>query len=587
MADLNPVMSVPDYSVDIGASASVKKVLSSSVAVRLISLAVVLVAWEIIGVHYPYSMSYPSAVAIAVDHYFASEVLPAFGQTLESFGIAYGICVFAGIPIGLLMARVKIAQIVLEPYVVMFYSLPMLAIFPLLIVAFGINFELRVAACVLFGIFSVITNTFIGASRIDPALEDVSRTFVASRRKSLTTIIIPGSADYIFAGLRVGFGHAMIGAIVIEMEASVVGLGSLLQQFAHVLNLAGFFVVVVSLGIFSILYSVALRALQRWATEPWNRSHRFGGSAVGKNLARMERALSRSGPVEASRSLRRLLSRVSTTGVIGALRRGAGGLGRPIGKFLSKGVGIWLLRLLVAAAIVAFWQAEAHSVSRAVLASPWTVAKAIGRMFGVTHAIYAPMLTSLSVFGLGFGLSLAIGIPVGLIMGRSRTIELALDPYVSFLYALPLVVFVPLMVIWLGFGFNFGVAFVVVSAVFVVIINTMQGVHSVDRDLVMTARSFCASERDIVRTVVIPSVIPFVIAGARMAFSISWIGVIVEEVISSQTGLGGMINKFATYFEIPTMFVPIFVIIAISVVIVGLSNAFLPRLTPWFEERKR
>jgi NitT/TauT family transport system permease protein len=211
------------------------------------------------------------------------------------------------------------------------------------------------------------------------------------------------------------------------------------------------------------------------------------------------------------------------------------------------------------------------------------VVHALYHLVIVSDVIVGPLLTSLALFGAGFGLSLIIGVPVGLAMGRSRVIEHALDPYVSFLYALPIVVFVPIMVIWLGFGFNFGVAFVVVSAVFAVIINTMQGVHSVDQELIATARSFCASERDILRTVVVPSVVPFMIAGARMAFSVSWIGVIVSEVLTTQTGLGGAINAYSTAFKVSDMFVPMLFIIAISVLIVGLADWLTPRLTPWFK----
>jgi ABC-type nitrate/sulfonate/bicarbonate transport system permease component len=144
---------------------------------------------------------------------------------------------------------------------------------------------------------------------------------------------------------------------------------------------------------------------------------------------------------------------------------------------------------------------------------------------------------------------------------------------------------IPIMVIWLGFGFNFGVAYVVLSAVFPVVINTMQGVHSVPPELIATGRSFCASERKILRTIVLPSTIPFVIAGARMAFSVAWIGVIVSEVLSSQTGLGGQITSYATEFRMEYMYVPILFIIAISVTIIGLSNRLFPLLTPWADNQ--
>ena len=166
-------------------------------------------------------------------------------------------------------------------------------------------------------------------------------------------------------------------------------------------------------------------------------------------------------------------------------------------------------------------------------------------------------------------------------MGRFRWFENVTDPYVSFLYALPHVCFVPLMVVWLGFGFKFGLAYVVLSAIFPVIINTMQGVKSIDPEYIAAGRSFCASERTIMRTIVIPGATPFMVAGARLAFSVSWIGVIVSEVLSSQTGLGGMIDTFSNNYQVADMFVPVLFIAAISVIILQISTRYQRRLTPW------
>ena len=157
----------------------------------------------------------------------------------------------------------------------MLYSMPMLALIPVLVIIFGVSFPLRVAGVVLFGIFAIIVNTFTGAAQVDPALEDVGRAFVARPWKRLTAIIFPGSLRYIFAGIRIGFGHGMIGAVVIEIEASAVGMGSLLTRFIQALQLGQFFVVVIVLGIFSIVCSSCIRGGERWCTEPWLRKHRL------------------------------------------------------------------------------------------------------------------------------------------------------------------------------------------------------------------------------------------------------------------------------------------------------------------------
>lgn len=547
--------------------------------VRITSVVIGLLIWELIGSHYPYSMSSPWGVVRAIHQFFVPQVLPAAYESLKTFSLAFAICVIFGIPIGLAMARVKFVRVAIQPYVTMLNSIPMLALFPLLILVFGINSQIRVAACVLFGIWSVIINTFTGASHVDVTLEDVGRSFVASGWKRLTTIIIPGSLDYIFAGVRIGFGHAMIGAVVIELEASLVGVGSLLQHYSQNLQLAPYFIVVLVLGIFSILFSMLLKRLQRWATMPWLRSHRLIRTrATFSNVKKFDTTNSKG-----ERTFTSTL-RARRASILRNLRR----VGTPIyrllstvGNFVTGRITGWFLRIAILVGIIAWWQFEYEHVGQGALPAPHAVVKAFYNLTFQTHAIFSPLFNSLELLGSGFLISLVLGIPIGLAMGRYRRFELVLDPYVSFLYALPIVVFVPIMVIWLGFGFNFGVAFVVVSAVFIVIINTMQGVHSVDPELIDAGRSLFASERKILRTIVIPSTIPFIIAGARLAFSVSWIGVIVSEVVSSETGLGGQISSYQTQYLLADMVVPVLYIAAISVLLVGLANYYAPRLTPW------
>jgi NitT/TauT family transport system permease protein len=560
-----PPATAPAGTAGAAGLASTRNWLNFPVVQRVLSVLVVLGLWQLIGSHYPYSMSSPSAIVSGARSSLFSQVLPAFGETLASFGIGFAISVLVGVPVGIAMARIRVVRVAIEPYVMMLYSMPMLALIPILVIVFGISFELRVTGVVLFGIFAIIVNTFTGASRVDAAYEDVGRSFVASPWKRLTAIIFPGSLRFIFAGIRIGFGHGMIGAVVIEIEASAVGMGNLLTTFVQELALGKFFVVVIVLGIFSIVCSLLLRAAERWCTEPWQRRRHLGAAWQARlDLSRLTSGRGgRSWPGAA------------------AARRGLSAAGRGINALLRTAAGPWIVRVVVFAVIIGVWQWESGNVSQAVLAPPWKVATATYHLAVVTHQIWGPLLNSLELLLAGFALAVALGIPIGLAMGRFRWFENISDPYVSFLYALPHVVFVPLMVVWLGFGFKFGLAYVTLSAIFPVIINTMQGVKSIDPELIAAGRSFCASERTIMRTIIIPGATPFMVAGARLAFSVSWIGVIVSEVLSSQTGLGGMIDTFSNNYQTADMFVPVLFIAAISVIILQLTTRYQHRLTPW------
>ena len=560
-------------------ASTVKRLLTNAVLIRVVSVAVTLVLWQIIGSRYSYATSTPSGVVKALRTVLIHPILPEAWQTLQTFSLGFAICVVAGIPIGLAMARIRFVRIALEPYVQTLNSMPMLAIFPLMIIAFGIRSELRVMATVLFGIFGIIVNTFTGAARVDVALQDVGRTFVASGWKRLTTIIFPGSLSYIFAGIRVGFGHALIGAVVIELEASMVGVGSLMSFYTTTLQLGAFFAVVMVLGTFSVAFSTALRRFQRWALFPWDRSSRTherrarraagAVASAGTSPSWGQRA------IDARRTLARRVS-VLTKAIAGGYR-----LLVACGRFLSGRVAAWFVRAAILLGIIALWQHASLTVSKAVMPSPHMVLTALNNEVIRHHSIYGPTGNTLEVFFIGFLLSVIIGVPVGLAMGRYRVVALALDPYVSFLYGLPIIVFVPIFVIWFGFNIVFGIAFVVVSAVWPVVINTMQGVHNVDPNLIEAGKSYCASEQQILRTIVIPSTIPFVIAGARLAFSVSWIAVIVSEVVSSETGLGGLITNYATSFLMGDMMVPILFIAGISVLVLTVQTRLMPKLTPW------
>jgi ABC-type nitrate/sulfonate/bicarbonate transport system permease component len=248
--------------------------------------------------------------------------------------------------------------------------------------------------------------------------------------------------------------------------------------------------------------------------------------------------------------------------------------------FLYRGIGIWTVRVVTLAVILVAWQLYARNLPRALGAPPTEIATAGWHQIS-SGSIGRPLESSLIALSLGFLLSVGLGVPIGILMGRWRTVENVLDPYVSFLYALPHVAFVPLMVVWFGFQLKFRLAYVVLSAIFPVIINTMTGVRNVDPELVAVGKSLCASEAQQVRTIILPSASPYIVAGARQAFSSAWVGVVVAEVLATQDGLGGLITHYSNFFLTADMYVPILFIMFIAVTIQTVADYVQARLTPW------
>jgi len=238
---------------------------------RTTSVLVVFGLWELIGRRNTFSLSYPTAIARAAYHSFVPEVLPALSDTMSAFWLGYVICALLGIPLGLLMARSRLVELALWPYVSALYATPRLALIPVLILWLGVTFEMRVSVVIMSGIFPIALNSYLGAKEVDKNLLDAGVAFAASPLRILRTVVVPGSLHYIFAGLRLGLGRALIGTVVAEIEASVVGLGNLISSSARVLAMDKMFVVIFVLGFFSLGCSALLKFGERWATMPWTR----------------------------------------------------------------------------------------------------------------------------------------------------------------------------------------------------------------------------------------------------------------------------------------------------------------------------
>jgi NitT/TauT family transport system permease protein len=248
---------------------------------------------------------------------------------------------------------------------------------------------------------------------------------------------------------------------------------------------------------------------------------------------------------------------------------------------LRSPIATWALRLATFLAIMVFWTRIAAGMSRALLVPPIDVVGAILDLTVRQPVIWGAIYQSLGTLLIGLILSLPFGIAVGLLMGRYRGVEQVLDPYVTFLYVLPNIALIPVFVLWFGYKLELRLVLVFFSAIFPLIINTMSGVKSVDSELIDSARVFCATERQVVRTVVLPAALPFIFAGVRLGFSGAWVGVITAEITTLVSGIGGLIVDYASSFQTARMFVPILFIMLVGIVITVGMGRLERRLAPW------
>ncbi len=205
---------------------------------------------------------------------------------------------------------------------------------------------------------------------------------------------------------------------------------------------------------------------------------------------------------------------------------------------------------------------------------------------GSDGTLLAATLNSLVVLIAGLLLSALIGAAVGLLMGRYRRIDWMLSPYVNGLYATPTVALLPVLSLWLGLYAAPKIAIVVLLAVFPIIKNTYAGVVTLGQELLEPAVSMDASELQISRLVIAPAIIPFVMAGFRLAIGRGIVGLIVGEFFTAQTGLGGVLVRYASNFQTAEMFVPIIVLVAIGYGLTSLVVLLQKKLTPWKESER-
>lgn len=247
----------------------------------------------------------------------------------------------------------------------------------------------------------------------------------------------------------------------------------------------------------------------------------------------------------------------------------------------------WILRIAFFVFIIVAWQIYAGTVSRALLAQPSDILVSFFRLYFVKPVMVEALLTTFLALLLGLGLAILLGVLIGIGMGMSRRFEWIVGPYVTFLFSIPTIALIPLLVIWLGIDYQLRVFLVVISAIFPVIINTAIGIRSTDRELVETAISFNANTWRTLWTVRIPASLPFIFAGISVALSLSLAGVVVAEMTATITGIGGLIVTYANFFQTANLFVPILTLMAGSVLLTVALGAIEKRVMPWQTTARR
>ncbi len=242
----------------------------------------------------------------------------------------------------------------------------------------------------------------------------------------------------------------------------------------------------------------------------------------------------------------------------------------------------WMIGTAAVLIFIALWEAFTRSgaISPILLSSPIAVASAGAAMFA-SGEIWNDLWVSGVEFFVGFGLSVLLGIPLGLAVGWYRRLYFAVDPFLSALYATPRVALLPLIIIWLGIGIWSKVAIVFLGAFFPICVNTLAGVKTSDARLLRVSRSFGASELQIFKSIVLPSSVPFILTGLRLGVGRALIGVVVGELYAATAGIGFMITVAGATFQTDKVFVGIVILALFGVFCVELLTRLERRFETW------
>lgn len=181
--------------------------------------------------------------------------------------------------------------------------------------------------------------------------------------------------------------------------------------------------------------------------------------------------------------------------------------------------------------------------------------------------------------------SIIIGIPAGIAIGTSRIGRGILDPIVEFLRPLPPLAYLPLIIIWVGIGEASKITVIALSMLPSIILSTSAGVRAVSKDHVNAARSLGASKRQVLTEVVLPSAVPSILTGIRIALGAGWTTLVAAELVAATSGIGFMIQSAAQFLVTDIVIAGIIVIALIAILLEYIARLIERRLVPWASHR--
>jgi ABC-type nitrate/sulfonate/bicarbonate transport system permease component len=253
---------------------------------------------------------------------------------------------------------------------------------------------------------------------------------------------------------------------------------------------------------------------------------------------------------------------------------------------LRRLTGSWVPAALIVVVLLGVWEGYVRlwAVPKWLLPAPSVIAMTLVVSWGLL--LDHTLVTFVEVV-IGFGLSLLGGVLLACGIAASRTLERALYPFVIASQMVPIIVIAPLLLIWVGYGLAPKVIVVALTAFFPIVVNMVDGLRSVDPDVVNLLRTMGASSWQIFVKVQMPTSLPFLFSGLRVAMAVSVIGAVIGEWVGSSQGLGYLMIRSKPQFLTERVFAAIVALSVMGVALFGLVGVVEKLAIPWWHNEQR
>lgn len=245
-----------------------------------------------------------------------------------------------------------------------------------------------------------------------------------------------------------------------------------------------------------------------------------------------------------------------------------------------------LARLGILVALLLFWQfASGTLIQSYLVSSPTAIATTFWNWLLDGRILFHAGITALEAVA-GFLLGAFVGMTIGVILGRAEKLAELLNPFIMAFYSIPKIALAPLFIIWFGIGIEMKILLTATIVFFLVFLNTYTGVRNVSPELMNILRLMGASERDVLKMVVLPSAVVWVFTGLRLSVPYAMIGAIVGEMIAANRGLGYLLSHASSQFNTAGVFAALVAIITMSVMM-NTAVSYVAKLAMPWEQAKQ